>query len=103
MDKWQSVGQSQHNVLNEFYKHPERFAYTFQNYVFVTRMLQVGAPLHLLTGAALCALRLSAYSCADYGAALSGRLCWGLLLQLRHIPKLVMRALFWLDLALCIM
>ena len=42
VDKWQSVGQSQHNVLNEFYKHPERFAYTFQNYVFVTRMLQVG-------------------------------------------------------------
>ena len=58
MDKWQSVGQSQHNVLNEFYKHPERFAYTFQNYVFVTRMLQVSTPLHLL----LCCLCIATCS-----------------------------------------
>merc|ERR1712216_1048618 len=28
------------NLLDAFYAQPERFAYTFQNYVFVTRMLQ---------------------------------------------------------------
>ncbi|KAL3159895.1 hypothetical protein ABBQ38_010291 [Trebouxia sp. C0009 RCD-2024] len=40
VDKWQDVGTGHHNVLDAFYKSPERFAYTFQNYVFVTRMMQ---------------------------------------------------------------
>jgi len=40
--KWQSVGEGQVNLLMEFYKAPERFAYTFQNYVFLTRVVQVG-------------------------------------------------------------
>jgi deoxyadenosine/deoxycytidine kinase len=29
------------NLLMEFYRSPERFAYTFQNYVFLTRVMQV--------------------------------------------------------------
>lgn len=37
--KWQSVG-GRFNILESFYKDPERFAYTFQNYVFVTRLMQ---------------------------------------------------------------
>lgn len=32
----------QMNLLEEFYKNPERMAYTFQNYVFLTRVLQAG-------------------------------------------------------------
>ncbi len=86
MDKWQSVGQSQHNVLNEFYKHPERFAYTFQNYVFVTRMLQVGAPLHLLTGFAVLSVPCNLlHTTAGYCAALSGRLLRGLLFRFKDM------------------
>ncbi len=42
VDKWQDIGDGHHNVLKAFYDTPERFAYTFQNYVFVTRMMQVG-------------------------------------------------------------
>ena len=41
VDKWQDVGDGHHNVLQAFYDNQERFAYTFQNYVFVTRMMQV--------------------------------------------------------------
>lgn len=41
VDKWQDIGDGHHNVLKAFYETPERFAYTFQNYVFVTRMMQV--------------------------------------------------------------
>lgn len=40
VDKWQDIGDGHHNVLKAFYETPERFAYTFQNYVFVTRMMQ---------------------------------------------------------------
>ena len=43
VDKWQDVGSGHHNVLDAFYKEPERFAYTFQNYVFVTRMMQASS------------------------------------------------------------
>ncbi|MEW5301678.1 MAG: hypothetical protein WDW36_004523 [Sanguina aurantia] len=45
VEKWQSLdaGGSKVNMLDEFYKAPERYAYTFQNYVFLTRMTQ-GAP-----------------------------------------------------------
>lgn len=42
VDKWQNVGKGKVNLLMEFYKAPERFAYTFQNYVFLTRVVQVG-------------------------------------------------------------
>ncbi|CAI7832671.1 unnamed protein product [Closterium sp. NIES-54] len=38
--RWQSVGQEKFNILEAFYEEPERYAYTFQNYVFVTRMMQ---------------------------------------------------------------
>ena len=42
VDKWQNVGDGKVNLLMEFYQDPQRFAYTFQNYVFLTRMMQVG-------------------------------------------------------------
>ena len=41
MDKWQNVDGKGGNMLDEFYSNPQRFAYTFQNYVFVTRVMQV--------------------------------------------------------------
>ena len=41
VDQWQSVnGKADQNILAAFYKDPKRFAYTFQNYVFATRMKQ---------------------------------------------------------------
>lgn len=40
VDKWQSVGRDHFNILDAFYAEPERYAYTFQNYVFVTRLMQ---------------------------------------------------------------
>lgn len=39
VDKWQTVN-GQDNILDMFYREPERYAYTFQNYVFVTRWQQ---------------------------------------------------------------
>ena len=45
MDKWQKVqasnGSTSVNLLEAFYRDPSRFAYTFQNYVFLTRLVQV--------------------------------------------------------------
>ncbi len=45
VDKWQNIqdtnGGQPSNLLEAFYKNPERYAYTFQNYVFVTRLMQV--------------------------------------------------------------
>ncbi|KAK4256249.1 hypothetical protein QN277_009137 [Acacia crassicarpa] len=38
--KWQDVGADHFNILDAFYAEPQRYAYTFQNYVFVTRMMQ---------------------------------------------------------------
>jgi len=38
--KWQDVGDNHFNILDAFYENPERYAYTFQNYVFVTRLMQ---------------------------------------------------------------
>ncbi|XP_076953684.1 uncharacterized protein LOC143627847 [Bidens hawaiensis] len=38
--KWQDIGPDHFNILNAFYAEPERYAYTFQNYVFVTRVMQ---------------------------------------------------------------
>lgn len=47
MDKWQSItdtnGGQPCNLLEAFYRNPERYAYTFQNYVFVTRLMQASA------------------------------------------------------------
>eukprot|EP00798_Chlamydomonas_sp_ICE-L_P016791 gene16791-23068_t len=40
VEQWQNVGAGKVNLLMEFYKAPERFAYTFQNYVFLTRLVQ---------------------------------------------------------------
>jgi deoxyadenosine/deoxycytidine kinase/predicted flap endonuclease-1-like 5' DNA nuclease len=40
VDKWQDVGPDHFNILNAFYAEPQRYAYTFQNYVFVTRVMQ---------------------------------------------------------------
>ena len=39
IEKWQSVGGSEHNILGEFYKDPRRFAYAFQNYAFIALTL----------------------------------------------------------------
>ena len=36
----QALGSGKFNMLDAFYDEPERYAYTFQNYVFVTRALQ---------------------------------------------------------------
>ena len=45
VDKWQKVqasnGSMSVNLLEAFYREPSRFAYTFQNYVFLTRLVQV--------------------------------------------------------------
>lgn len=38
--KWQDVGPEHFNILDAYYAEPERYAYTFQNYVFVTRVMQ---------------------------------------------------------------
>ncbi|TVU39313.1 hypothetical protein EJB05_12726, partial [Eragrostis curvula] len=38
--KWQDVGPEHFNILHAFYAEPQRYAYTFQNYVFVTRVMQ---------------------------------------------------------------
>ncbi|KAK1371807.1 dNK domain-containing protein [Heracleum sosnowskyi] len=40
VNKWQDVGPDHFNILDAFYAEPERYAYTFQNYVFVTRLMQ---------------------------------------------------------------
>ncbi|KAL8138235.1 hypothetical protein V2J09_004236 [Rumex salicifolius] len=40
IDKWQNVGPDHLNILDAFYAEPKRYAYTFQNYVFVTRVMQ---------------------------------------------------------------
>ncbi|KAL6512124.1 hypothetical protein OROGR_021721 [Orobanche gracilis] len=40
VDKWQNIGRDHFNILDAFYAEPERYAYTFQNYVFVTRVMQ---------------------------------------------------------------
>ncbi|KAI4321194.1 hypothetical protein MLD38_034606 [Melastoma candidum] len=38
--KWQDIGPDHFNILDAFYADPQRYAYTFQNYVFVTRVMQ---------------------------------------------------------------
>ena len=50
VEKWQAVRGAPgapgpaHNMLDAFYKEPQRYAYTFQNYVFLTRVMQARAP-----------------------------------------------------------
>lgn len=38
-EKWQNVGQGE-NLLEKFYKDTPRWAYTFQSYAFITRILE---------------------------------------------------------------
>eukprot|EP00898_Chlorokybus_atmophyticus_P000451 jgi/Chlat1/1406/Chrsp12S01977 len=40
VDQWQNVMGKNHNILQQFYEDPARYAYTFQNYVFFTRAMQ---------------------------------------------------------------
>eukprot|EP00268_Persea_americana_P004475 TRINITY_DN11428_c0_g2_i4.p1 TRINITY_DN11428_c0_g2~~TRINITY_DN11428_c0_g2_i4.p1 ORF type:complete len:369 (-),score=70.26 TRINITY_DN11428_c0_g2_i4:1163-2269(-) len=40
VSKWQDVGPDHLNILDAFYAQPQRYAFTFQNYVFVTRIMQ---------------------------------------------------------------
>ncbi|XP_028117761.1 deoxycytidine kinase-like, partial [Camellia sinensis] len=40
INKWQDVGPDHFNILDAFYAEPQRYAYTFQNYVFVIRVMQ---------------------------------------------------------------
>ena len=37
-EQWQKVGD-EHNLLDLFYKDPKRWAYTFQSYAFVSRIM----------------------------------------------------------------
>ena len=46
VERWQDVRG--HNILEAFYENPERYAYTFQSFVFLTRLLEGGlTPSHL--------------------------------------------------------
>ncbi len=38
-EQWQSVGSGTDNLLDMFYKDPKRWAYTFQSYAFVSRVM----------------------------------------------------------------
>ena len=38
--QWQNVAGNGHNILEAFYADKKRFAYTFQNYIFLTRFMQ---------------------------------------------------------------
>eukprot|EP00884_Botryococcus_braunii_P010284 jgi/Botrbrau1/19257/Bobra.0073s0007.1 len=40
VEKWQKLGGTEVNLLDAFYRDPPRYAYTFQNYVFLTRIEQ---------------------------------------------------------------
>ena len=37
-EKWQNIGDG-HNLLDQFYNDPKRWAYTFQSYAFVSRVV----------------------------------------------------------------
>lgn len=39
VDKWKDIKGE--NILEAFYANPERYAYTFQTYAFITRMMQL--------------------------------------------------------------
>ena len=38
-EQWQNIGGEGHNILDLFYKDPKRWAYTFQSYAFVSRLM----------------------------------------------------------------
>lgn len=38
-EQWQRVAGTDHNLLHKFYKDPNRWAYTFQSYAFVSRIM----------------------------------------------------------------
>ena len=57
VEQWQNVGGQGGNMLDHFYKNPQRYAYTFQNYVFITRVMQVH-PVFCVLVWALCLLPL---------------------------------------------
>jgi len=40
LERWQHVGGSNENLLEHFYKDTQRWAYTFQSYAFITRVLE---------------------------------------------------------------
>jgi len=44
-DKWQNVGDGE-NLLEKFYTDIRRWAYTFQTYAFVTRVLEQERQVH---------------------------------------------------------
>ena len=52
MWQWQNVGSTAghngHNLLDKFYNDKERYAYTFQNYIFFTRMMQASCSAYHL-------------------------------------------------------
>jgi deoxyadenosine/deoxycytidine kinase len=60
VEEWQKVpsgpnGKQTLNLLDKFYQDPQKYAYTFQNYVFMSRVMQVRhwscqATPHLATG-----------------------------------------------------
>ena len=64
--KWQGGGNGGPNLLQMFYQDPPRYAYTFQNYVFMTRVMQVRSWLgqHTWTMAPL-SLRCSINKCPE--------------------------------------
>jgi deoxyadenosine/deoxycytidine kinase len=39
LEKWQNVGGQSHNILERFYADSNRWAYTFQTYAFITRVI----------------------------------------------------------------
>lgn len=43
VEEWQRVpsGDSTLNLLDKFYSDPQKYAYSFQNYVFMSRVMQV--------------------------------------------------------------
>jgi deoxyadenosine/deoxycytidine kinase len=55
LEKWQSIGGSTENLLEKFYQDTPRWAYTFQSYAFITRILaqeqavkNYNAPIYVL-------------------------------------------------------
>ncbi len=43
--KWQHIGDGDENLLDKFYKDTNRWAYTFQTYAFITRIIEQEAQL----------------------------------------------------------
>ncbi len=60
LDQWQKASPDQ-NLLDHFYKDTKRWAYTFQSYAFITRVMQQHKK-QLETGALLQVLERSVYS-----------------------------------------